>query len=399
MDSKDKCRIEIVGEMSLERYASLIMLYQPLIGNDACMLYQCMFAIGTRHQKIRNHLLLEKLSGQSVERIQKNRQLLEQYLLIKTYFNGVDNSYIYQLYMPKTGNEFLRHEVFGRLYLKKLGKQVYEFNKLCFANDFEDKDCFQEITSPFENILIQNWKDSEEERFQKIKPDGDQNRLLHADVPLNFNYDRFLQDYSTTLFPNWCRTEQNLRTIGELATIHGISEMDMRKYVSQSINLKNHTLNVELLKSKVRKAKRSVQVDLDPVNPYSLPPVVFLQNKQHGVPVTKSDAYLIETLITEFKLCPEVVNVLIEYVLNKTNQRFTKNYVEKVASVWVRLKIDTSEKALALIKEEREKKPKANHKAELPEWFYDQDTIETNNETIVDDKELEEMMKRLRGDS
>lgn len=399
MDNKDKCRIEIVGEMSLERYASLIMLYQPLIGNDACMLYQCMFAIGTRHQKIRNHLLLEKISGQSIERIQKSRQLLEQYLLVKTFFNGIDNSYIYQIYMPKTGNEFLRHEVFGRLYLKKLGKQVYEFNKLCFANEFEDKERYQEITSPFENILIQNWKDSEEERFQKIKPNQNDARLLHPDVPLNFNYDRFLQDYSLTLFPTCCRNEQNLRIIGELATIHGISEMDMRKYVSQSINLKTHTLNVEALKNKVRKAKRSVQVDIDPINPYSVPPVVFLQNKQHGVPVTKSDAYLIETLITEFKLRPEVVNVLIEYVLNKTNQRFTKNYVEKVASVWVRLNIDTSEKALALIQEEQDKKPKGYKKNELPEWFHDQDMVETPEVEMVSDQELEDMMKRLRGDS
>ena len=58
---------------------------------------------------------------------------------------------------------------------------------------------------------------------------------------------------------------------------------------------------------------------------------------------------MIETLITDFKMKPEVVNVLIEYVLEKTNQRFSKSYVEKIASVWVRLNIDTSEKALSLI--------------------------------------------------
>ena len=52
---------------------------------------------------------------------------------------------------------------------------------------------------------------------------------------------------------------------------------------------------------------------------------------------------------------PEVVNVLIEYVLETTNQRFTRNYVEKVAGVWVRLGIDTKEKALAQIEEEKQK--------------------------------------------
>lgn len=93
--------------------------------------------------------------------------------------------------------------------------------------------------------------------------------------------------------------------------------MDMRKYVSQSMNLKDNTLNAELLKRKVRNAKRSVMVDLDVKNPYALPPVRFLQSKQHGIEVSRSDAYLIETLITDFKMKPEVVNVLIEYVLEK----------------------------------------------------------------------------------
>ena len=45
--------------------------------------------------------------------------------------------HIYQVFMPKEGNTFLRHEVFGRLYLKQMGKQVYEFNKLCFAHDLD----------------------------------------------------------------------------------------------------------------------------------------------------------------------------------------------------------------------------------------------------------------------
>ena len=208
---------------------------------------------------------------------------------------------------------------------------------------------------------------------------------------------RFLTGYSKTLFPLTCRNQKNLRLIGELATIHGISEMDMRKYVSQSMNLKDNTLNAELLKRKVRNAKRSVMVDLDVKNPYALPPVRFLQSKQHGIEVSRSDAYLIETLITDFKMKPEVVNVLIEYVLEKTNQRFSKSYVEKIASVWVRLNIDTSEKALAHIKEE-EQKPIKTKKKELPEWFQQEDEGSEKANKTVDDKELEEMMERLRGE-
>lgn len=396
MQSSEKCKIEIIGEMTQERLASLSMLYYPLLGTEAFILYQTFLAIGTRNQKIRNHLLIEKISGLSKEMLIKSRNILEQYLLVKTFYNAIENSYIYQVYMPKLGSDFLRHEVFGRLYLKKMGKQVYEFTKLSFAHEIDSKENFQEITMPFENILKETWEDKEEERFQKLKPNEE---LISgsSEIPLSFNFDKFLTGYSLTLFPNSCRTQKNLQLIGELATIHGISESDMRKYVSQSMDLKDNTLNEERLKRKVRSAKRSIEVSMNKENPYGLPPVVFMKQKQHGVDVSKGDKYLIETLITDFKMKPEVVNVLIEYVLEKTNQKFTKSYVEKIASEWVRLRIDTSEKAMEHIKNEKPKQNKIK-KAELPEWFDHPESIEREDK-MVDEKELEEMMKRLRGES
>lgn len=66
-------------------------------------------------------------------------------------------------------------------------------------------------------------------------------------------------------------------------------------------------------------------------DPYQMPPVKFLQNKQNGIPVVKSDQALIERLCTQFQLSVEVVNTLIEYTLQQTHQQFSRNYVEKVA--------------------------------------------------------------------
>ncbi len=262
-----------------------------------------------------------------------------------------------------------RHEVFGRLYLKEMGKDVYEFNKLSFAKPCEDKSAYQEITIPFVNILKEDWQDVQEEDFRKLKPQQD--LLHHNDIPLSFNYDRFLTGLPQMVFPSSARNEKNLRIIGELATIHGIDEITMRKLVSQSMDLKTNTLNVEQLKKKVRSCKSEFHAE-ENKDPYRLPPVRFLQNLQHGVEVSRSDKYLIEALISDFKMKPEVVNVLIEYVLKMKNQQFPKAYVEKVASTWVRLEIDTSEKALAHIQSETEEKGsrrKPVQKKELPSWY------------------------------
>ena len=88
-----------------------------------------------------------------MENMEKSRHVLEQYLLVKTFYDAAKNSYLYQVFMPKDGNEFLRHEVFGRLYLKEMGKDVYEFNKLSFAKPYEDKSEYQEITDVYKRQM------------------------------------------------------------------------------------------------------------------------------------------------------------------------------------------------------------------------------------------------------
>lgn len=394
---EDACRIEVLGEMTVERYASFTMLYYPLIKSDAAVLYHTLVSIGTRNQKIRNHILIQKISGLSMENMEKSRRVLEQFLLVKTFYDAAKNRYLYQVFMPKDGNDFLRHEVFGRLYFKEMGKAVYEFNKLSFAKPYEEKAEYQEITIPFVNILKEDWQDVQEEDFRKLKPQMDS--LHQNDIPLSFNYDRFLSGLSRVVFPSSARNEKNLRLIGELATIHGIDEIAMRKLVSQSMDLRSNELNIEVLKKKVRNAKGTYPME-ENKDPYRLPPVRFLQRLQHGIEVSRSDKYLIESLITDFKMKPEVVNVLIEYVLKMKNQQFPKAYVEKVASTWVRLEIDTSEKALAHIQQESEEKTTrkaAVSKKELPSWYHDQDAVKTDVENF-DENELLEKMKKLRGE-
>ena len=39
MGAMTKCRIEVIGEMTQERHAAFVMLYYPLIGQDAAILY------------------------------------------------------------------------------------------------------------------------------------------------------------------------------------------------------------------------------------------------------------------------------------------------------------------------------------------------------------------------
>lgn len=392
LKSEDKLKIEMTSPLTPSLHASFQMLYQPLIGKDATCLYEILCAVATMNAKIKNHRILPELTGMSIELIEKNRHVLEQYLLLKTFYQATTNTYIYQVMLPKSGCEFLRHEVFGRMYMSKMGKQVYEFNKLTFSDDAHIKDEFEEITIPFENILKENWEEKQEEQFLKIRPDQTMNS---GEIPLHFNFDRFLKDTSTIIFPASERNEKNLRIIGELATIHGIGVDEMKKIVGQSMDLKTNQLNHDKLKVKARASRTVYEGTVK--TPYLLPPVRFLQQKQNGIEVTKSDKQLIESLVYEYKMKPDVVNVLLEYVLQQTNQKLTKAYVEKIAGVWIRLQIDTYEKALQHI--ENDTKKSSTNKSrdkKLPDWVVEDEPSKVVDDEDYDEEEFRRELEKLR---
>ena len=108
-------------------------------------------------------------------------------------------------------------------------------------------------------------------------------------------------------------------------------------------------------------------------------PVKFLQNKQQGAPVANADRKVIEKLIKNYSFSNEVMNVLIEYCLNQTQQKFSKAYVEKVAASWIRLQVDSKEKALEVCRQE-------NH-CSICRFSFD-DGIDTESGSIEHQKAL-----------
>jgi replication initiation and membrane attachment protein len=116
----------------------------------------------------------------------------------------------------------------------------------------------------------------------------------------------------------------------------------------------------------------------------------------------------------KYKLPPGVVNVLIEVVLRKTDMKFTKGFVESIASHWARLKIKTVKEAMeAARKEERgfqeskktgkSTKQKPIRTEVLPDWFDDSgkasvkaETKDQNTELEAKKRAIEEKLKAFR---
>lgn len=385
LQKEDRLKIECTITLSHAHFQALRMLYLPLIGHEALSLYETLYALSKQPQRIKNHLLICKLCGFSAEVLAQKRMLLEQYLLVKAYYDGAKNSYLYELLYPKCGCEFLSHEVFGRLYMERMGKQAFEFMKKSFAHHLEEKADYQNITSHMSDML-QNWSEEQELQFSSNKPKIPKKAYF-------FRFERFLNNLSPMVLPLSERTKDNLDFIAEKADLYGIDEIEMQKLVGKSINLKTNCLDRKKLVRAMQKSKEIKDVKTN--DPYNMPSMLFLQQKQNGIAVSKSDQALIDMLNEKYRMNPQVINVLLEYVLERNHQSLARKYVEKIAAAWVRLGIDTKEKALAESrKEDTVKNYVGKQTNKLPQWFYEQEA--KPKEETVSDEEVMEQLRKLR---
>ena len=125
-------------------------------------------------------------------------------------------------------------------------------------------------------------------------------------------------------------------------------------------------------------------------------PYDFLKNKYHGVAPTNRDLRLLENLMCDLGLKPAVVNVLIDYVLKKNNNKLNQAFVETIAGQWVRSGVETADEAMRLAEAEQKKiMKKAPATIKTPEatpvWFKEE--IKKEEASVEEQKELEDLMK------
>lgn len=369
--------VRCIEHLSSEQRQSLNLLYGPLMGKNSICLYELLGSIQNLVELEDVYLLLNMNASQFD--IARNR--LEQYHLIETYVHEGDMLIL--LYAPLLPDSFLCHETYSRLYLASVGAKCFDKVKAMLYKDKTVSSSYTKVESPLDVSILDSWNESKEIAFEKVKPTIKQK--------YDFDFATLFKGMDR-IFPVRLRTSKNLDRIAEMAKIYGIDAKDMRKYVQRSTNPSTHVFDLEKLKDMVMRNRKVMEVSKDP---YKMSPVKFLQNKQNGIPVVKSDQALIERLCKEFQFPIEVVNTLIEYTLQQTNQQFSRNYVEKVAASWVRLGVDSRKKALDIIDQSplENKRDKKAEKVVLDDKFYTQKEEKSDAQLHKEMLELQKMLK------
>ena len=369
--------VRCIEHLSVEQRQSLHLLYGPMMGKSSICLYEFLGSIQNSVELEDVYLLLNINASQ----FDKARNHLEQYHLIETYVHEEDMLIL--LYAPLLPDKFLCHDTYSRLYLASVGSKCFDKIKTMLQKDKAVSSSYTKVESPLDVSILDSWNESKEIAYEKVKPTIKQK--------YDFDFATLFKGMDR-IFPVRYRTNENLDRIAQMAQIYGIDAKDMRRYVQRSINPSTHVFDLDKLKDMVMRNRKVMEISKDP---YQMPPVKFLQNKQNGIPVVKSDQALIECLCTQFQLPVEVVNTLIEYTLQQTHQQFSRNYVEKVAASWVRLGVDSRKKALEIINQNpvENKKEKKEEKVVLDEKFYTQKEEKSDTQIQQEMLELQKMLK------
>ncbi|MFT8320381.1 MAG: DnaD domain protein [Bacillus sp. (in: firmicutes)] len=439
----------------------ITFLYQPLIGTYCISLYMTLWAEVEENRlwsSSNSHHSLMNFMNCGLKEIYEARLKLEGIGLLKSFKKKEDGnrSFIYELQPPLTPEQFFLDGMLNVYLYRKIGKAQYGRLKRFFS-DQKLPDAMEEyepITKAFPEVFTSDHSHTstirsnyELEKEDKLEEEAvylgrqEQNSIQIQNE--SFDFDLLFAGIHDSLISKKAFTKKVLEAIQNLAFLYGIDAIQMKNIVISAINQKDE-IDIEELRIAARDWYQFQHNDLLPMLVDRTQPQIdqmqiekpttkeeellyyldhtsprqLLKDISGGAEPSKADLQIIEEIMFSQKLLPGVINVLIQYVMLKTDMKLTKGYVEKISSQWVRKNIRTVKEAMDLAKKEHQQylewaqgkknnpaksTRKAIRKEKIPEWFgKEQTTIKNKQEQPVNEdflkvkQELEEEIKNLR---
>jgi len=396
----------------------IINLYEPLIGALAVSLYFTLWndlntsSLMSR-DLIHHHLMVVLKSG--IGTIKTARESLEAFGLLKSYMKtGSINDFIYELYSPLSPSEFFNHPILNVVLYNNVGEREYDNLKNMYKNPKVDLKEYIDVTKKLDDVY-----DTSKFTLSNDVRDRKSNNIIVND---RINFDEILSSIPRGIINEKAFTKKTKELINNLSFIYNIDTLKMTELIRSVLNeygnidknglrivarkdyqFKTGTLPTliyrtqpDYLKNPLGdNSKRGKIIGVfENTSPYD-----FLRYKYHNVKPTSRDLKLLEKLIIDLELTPAVVNVLIDYVLRKNNNKLTEGYVETIAAQWKRAGLKTAVEAMEFAEKEHKKLQKKDVKINTiksnptPIWF--DKKIKDEELSSEEEEELKKLLKEF----
>lgn len=411
----------VVNKTILNEYDKkiLIALYEPILGAMPVSLYLTLwndlqFAELFSRNLTHHHLM--SILRCDLKTIKKSREALEALGLLKTFVKkGNVNEYIYELFSPLLPSEFFNHPILNVVLYNNVGEVEYDRLKTFYQKPKVDTKDYQEITKMLDDVY-------DSSKFVVT------NEVLERTTSSISVSDRIDFDLLVSSMPNGLLNERALNKrikelINLLSFIYNIDTLKMVEIIRTVINdygmidktnlriacRKYYSFNNNALPTLVYRQQpeylKSPEGDnsmrgkiiamFENTSPYD-----FLKSKNKGINPTSKELKLLESLLIDMEMPPAVVNVLIDYVLRKNNNKLTNAYVETIAAQWSRAGLKNAKDAMVFAEKEHKKMLKKSTSVvkkkieKEPVWF----NKNIDKEQISEDeqKELQDLLKEFK---
>ncbi|RBP93903.1 replicative DNA helicase loader DnaB [Cytobacillus firmus] len=443
----------------------LTLLYQPLIGSVCFSLYMTLWAELEENRlwsSSNSHHSLMNFMDMGLKDIYEARLKLEGIGLLKVYVNKDEEtrSFIYELLPPLTPEQFFLDGMLNIYLYKKLGRNQFMRLKRFFSDQkVMTATGYEEVTKAFQDVFKSGHPGTFEvgdevvQLMNESEGEGYIGRQEQEGIQIgneDFNFELLQAGLNESLVPKKAITVKVKESISNLAFLYGIDPIQMKNIVISAVNEDNE-IDIEELRKSARDWYQFQNQDqlpslIDRVHPAIhqthkkqpetqeeeliryleiTSPRQLLKDISGGAEPSKGDLQIIEDVMFQQKLLPGVINVLIQYVMLKTDMKLTKGYVEKIAGHWARKKIKTPQEAIDLAKKEHRQyldwaegkktastagnKKKPIRTEMLPDWFDEkgsaaakkkesqkQNSEKEQYELEMKKRELNEKLKKLR---
>ena len=432
----------------------LTFLYQPLIGSTCFSLYMTLWAELEENRlwsESSTHHLLMNLLEMNLKDIYEARLKLEGIGLLKTRVKTDEEgrSFLYELRPPLNPEQFFLDGMLNIYLYRKIGKNHFSRLKRFFSDlQKPSEEEYIEVTKAFQDVFASAGPGSMQyiQGISKELNEDENQQFIGRQTanPLQIGLDTFDFDLLTaglneSLVPKKALTPKVKNVISNLAFLYQIDPIEMKNFILGAIN-EHEEINIEDLRKGARDWYQFVNYDqlpslinrtqpivhqtqiTEPKTPEeklirsyeTTPPLIVFKELSGGVEPSNTNLKTLEEIMIKYKLTPGVVNVLIEVAMRKTDMKFTKGFVESIASHWARKQVKTVKEAMELAKNEEHKVAESKKAGRttnkkpirtelIPDWF-DESTPQAskersegnNNEVEAKKRAIEEKLKAFR---
>lgn len=354
IDGRLKFNIYSSFTLSNDDVAVVSLLYAPLMGSDALMLY-----LGFTALLERNNLKSEALNHQDIFDIYsltpssflKARLRLEGIGLLISY-ETKENEYIYVLCPPLTAKNFIKDSTLGLYLYSKIQKETLEYIYNHFKIEKINKNECSNITKSFDEVytsLTDN--DIAYDKFKYILGKKPNKNIRIKDY--KFNFEEFSKEINLDFLETGI-TKNFREQICNLAFVYGFNEIEMAGLYQDSVN-RSGLYDYRLLKNKANQlfiykrnmkapklvGKEDTEVQNEELSSYleTTPASVLLDDVFSASPNGYPEKYLqtVNEVYAGIDLPRGVLNCMILKVIkDKGGELPNVNYFKRVSESWIR---------------------------------------------------------------